>query len=54
MHINKTWGEISRSPVKFLENLSKSGKFTTTVTDKEYFSFDNPIEYNQIKKKIIK
>ena len=40
--------------VKFLENLSKSGKFTTTVTDKKYFSFDNPVEYNQVKKKIIK
>ena len=40
--------------VKFLENLSKSGKFTTTVTNKKYFSFDDPVEYNQVKKKIIK
>ncbi|MDB4084505.1 sugar phosphate nucleotidyltransferase [Candidatus Pelagibacter sp.] len=37
--------------VKFLETLSKKKKMELFITNKKYFSFDSPVEYNEIKKK---
>ena len=37
--------------VKFLETLSKKKKMELFITNKKNFSFDNPLEYNEIKKK---
>ena len=37
--------------VKFLETLSKKKKMELFITNKKYFSFDSPVEYNDIKKK---
>jgi len=38
--------------VNFLETLAKSKKLKILITNKKYFSFDNPTEYKAIKNKI--
>ena len=41
----------SKSWINFLNKLIKGKKIFTNVTNKKYFSFDNPREYNEIKTK---
>ena len=38
--------------INFLEKLAKSKKLKLLITNKKYFSFDNPTEYKEIKNKI--
>ena len=39
--------------INFLEKLAKSKKLKLLITNKKYFSFDNPTEYKEIKSGII-
>ena len=41
----------SKSWIHFLNKLIKNKKIFTNITNKKYFSFDNPREYNEINTK---
>ena len=43
--------KTSKSWINFLNKLIKNKKIFTTITNKKYFSFDSPIEYNEISTK---
>ena len=48
--------EINRNSswIKFLEKIVKTKKLILKITNKKYFSFDSPREYDEIKTKFIK
>ena len=43
---NKKW-------IIFLNNFTKKKKLVTIITNKEYFTFDSPRDYHEIKTKFI-
>jgi NDP-sugar pyrophosphorylase family protein len=48
---NKVLRDINKSKswLNFLNNLAKKRKLSVLITNKEYFTFDSPREYNEIK-----